>query len=51
MWILDPGPATLEVYRRDGDNWQLALSAAGDVKVRAQPFEAVEIDLAEVWAR
>jgi Uma2 family endonuclease len=51
MWMLDPGPATLEVYRRDGDNWQLALSAAGDVQVRAQPFEAVGIDLAEVWAR
>lgn len=51
MWILDPGPATLEVYRMDGDTWQLTLSAAGDVKVRAEPFEAVEIDLAEVWAR
>jgi len=51
MWILDPGPATLEVYRMDGDMWQLILSAAGDVKVRGEPFEAIEIDLAEAWAR
>jgi Uma2 family endonuclease len=51
VWILDPGPATLEVYRLDGDNWRLTLSVAGDVKVRAEPFEAVELDLAEVWAR
>jgi Uma2 family endonuclease len=51
VWILDPGPATLEVYRLDGDKWQLTLSAAGNVKVRAEPFDAVETDLAEVWAR
>jgi Uma2 family endonuclease len=51
FWILDPGPATLEVYRLDGDKWQLTLSAAGDVKMRAEPFEAVEIDLTGVWAR
>jgi hypothetical protein len=51
MWILDPGPATLEVYRADGDAWRLVFSAAGDVKVRAEPFDAVEIDLANWWAR
>jgi Uma2 family endonuclease len=50
MWILAPAPATLEVYRMEGDTWQLPLSAAGDVKVRAEPFEAVEIDLTEAWA-
>jgi Uma2 family endonuclease len=51
LWILDPDPATLEVYRMDGDTWRLTLAAAQDVKVRAEPFDAVEIDLAEVWAR
>jgi hypothetical protein len=51
VWILDPGPATLEVYRLDADDWRLMLSVAGDVKVRAEPFEAVETDLAQVWAR
>jgi len=51
VWILDPGPDTLEVYRLDGDNWRLTLSVAGDLKVRAEPFEAVELDLVEAWAR
>lgn len=51
LWIVDPGPRTLEVYRAEGDNWLLALSAAGDVKVRAEPFEAVELDLTTLWAR
>jgi hypothetical protein len=51
VWILDPGPQTLEVYRRDGDDWRLTLSVAGDVTVRAEPFEAVELDLAQDWAR
>jgi Uma2 family endonuclease len=51
VWILDPGPATLEVYRLDGADWRLTLSVAGDVTVRADPFEAVELDLAQVWAR
>jgi Uma2 family endonuclease len=51
VWILDPGPATMEVYRLDGSDWRLTLSVAGDVKERTEPFEAVELDLAEVWAR
>jgi hypothetical protein len=45
-WILDPGPATLEVYRLDGTGWRLTLSVAGDVTMRAEPFEAIELDLA-----
>lgn len=51
LWLLDPQPETLEVYRLDGANWKLLTSVAGAVKVRAEPFEAVELDLARVWAR
>ena len=51
FWILDPDPATLEVYRLDGDTWRLALSAAGNVKVRAEFFEAIEPDWEQIWAR
>lgn len=50
VWLLDPGPQTLEVFRLDGEGWRLVMTAAGDAKVRAEPFEAVEIDLARVWA-
>ena len=51
LWLLDPGPQTLEVHRLDGEGWRLVLSVAGDVKVRAEPFEAIELDLGVVWAR
>lgn len=51
LWILDPGPQTLEVDRLDGEGWRLVLSVAGDIKVRADPFEAIELDLGVVWAR
>lgn len=51
LWLIDPGPRTLEVYRPERDAWLLVFSAAGDVKVRAEPFDAVEIDLTNLWAR
>lgn len=49
-WILDAIAQTLEVYRRlDGEHWVLVQAFGGDVKVRAEPFEAIELDLALVW--
>lgn len=50
-WLVDPTAQTLEVYRRQGEDWLLTYSAAGDVKVRAEPFDPVEIDLGSLWAR
>lgn len=51
LWLLDPAPETLEVYRLDGEGWRLVHSVAGGVKVRAEPFDAVELDLGPIWAR
>jgi Uma2 family endonuclease len=51
LWLVDPDPQTLEVYRADGEGWRLAFSAAGNVKVRAEPFDAIDLDLSNVWAR
>ena len=50
LWFVDPAPRTLEVYQLDAGSWRLISSAAGDVLVRAVPFDAVEIDLASLWA-
>ncbi|WP_158080062.1 hypothetical protein [Archangium sp. Cb G35] len=41
---------TLEIYRIEGRHWLLLDSAAGDERVRAEPFEAFELELALVWA-
>ena len=51
VWIVDPGPQTLEVYRLDGETYRLVGTHGGAAKVRAEPFEAAEIDLALLWAR
>lgn len=51
LWLLDPAPETLEVYRLDGQDWRLVVSVAGAVKVQAEPFAAMESDLGQVWAR
>lgn len=44
-WIVDPLMQTLTVYRRQADGYMLASAAgAGDV-VRAEPFDAIDIDI------
>lgn len=47
-WLLDPLQRSLEVFRRQDGVW-LLLGVYGDEKVRAEPFEAVEIDLLQIW--
>lgn len=51
FWFLDPTPRTLEVYRLDEGSWRLLTAVAGDVLVRAAPFDAIELELAAVCAR
>jgi Uma2 family endonuclease len=51
LWFLDPTPQTLEVFRLDGDGWRLALTAGGDDKVRAEPFDQIELALTPLWER
>lgn len=49
LWLLDPGPRTLEVFRLDGARWLRVASFAGEHSVRAEPFDAAELDLGELW--
>ena len=44
-WLVNPTSRTLEVLRRDGERWVLPGTFADDAFVRAEPFEAVELDL------
>jgi Uma2 family endonuclease len=48
-WLLDPDARTLEVYRLEGAGWFLAATHAGEMRVRAEPFDAVELDLSLLW--
>jgi Uma2 family endonuclease len=51
VWFIEPIGQTLEVFRLDGDTYRIASTAGGDDKVRAEPFDAIELDLAILWAR
>jgi Uma2 family endonuclease len=48
-WLINPSTRTLEVYRREGTSWVLAATHADDAIVRAEPFEAIELDLLRLW--
>jgi Uma2 family endonuclease len=47
--LVDPDARTLEVFRLTQGAWLLVAVHHGDVVVRAEPFEAVAIDLSRVW--
>lgn len=51
QWLIDPRPRTIEVYRLDGVSWRVVDTYAGEAPVRAEPFDAVELDLASLWSR
>jgi Uma2 family endonuclease len=50
-WLLDPDVKTLEVFRLDGETYRLIYTWRGDAVVRAEPFDAIELELAALWAR
>ncbi len=49
LWIVDPAMKTLEVYRREDSTWIVASTHGDDDKIRAVPFDAVELDLGALW--
>ena len=49
LWIVDPILKTLEVYRLETGRWMVASTHGGDDVARAEPFEAVELEIARWW--
>jgi Uma2 family endonuclease len=49
-WLVDALQRTLEVLRLHDGKWLILAVHRGDVRVRAEPFEELELDLALVWA-
>ena len=49
-WLVDPLARLLEVFRRSPDGWTLLAAHVDDARVRAVPFDAIELDLAILWA-
>lgn len=50
LWLVDPGVQTLEVFELAEGRWVLLGVHTGDAKIRAVPFDAVVIDLNNLWA-
>jgi Uma2 family endonuclease len=50
-WLVDPLARTLEVFRLEGGFWLLVTAVSGERGVRAEPFDAIELELAALWAR
>jgi Uma2 family endonuclease len=51
VWQMDPLASSLDIFRLEGKNWLLVDSFVGDESVRAEPFDAIELELALVWSR
>lgn len=49
-WLIDPRAKTLEAFRLEGGRWVLLGVWSEDALVRAEPFDAVELALSELWA-
>lgn len=48
-WLLDPEAESFEVFRRAGEGWAVAGAWSADARLRAEPFESIEIDLGKLW--
>jgi Uma2 family endonuclease len=51
IWLVDPHAQTLEVYAWADRAWLRVQVAQGGEKVRAAPFEALELNLGALWER
>jgi Uma2 family endonuclease len=51
VWLVDPVLRMLEVFRLDGESYRVVATWHDDARVRAEPFEAIELELAILWAR
>ena len=49
-WIVEPLLRTLEVRRLEGGRWVELGTFADDAKLRAEPFDAIELELGALWA-
>jgi Uma2 family endonuclease len=48
-WLIDPEAKLLEVWRLEKEKWMRIATWADNARVRAEPFDAVELELATLW--
>lgn len=50
-WVIDPIARSLEVFRARDAQYALVQTFADDAPARAEPFDAIELELAALWMR
>jgi len=50
VWLVDPLARTLEVLRLEAGRWAIVSVHSEDDRVRAEPFDAIELELGILWA-
>ena len=48
-WLVDPIARTVDVLRLEAAGWLIAGTFAGAGMIRAEPFDAMELDLTLLW--
>jgi Uma2 family endonuclease len=51
LWLLNPIERFLEAYRLEHGQWLLLGTWSDDAKVRAEPFDVHEVELAGLWEK
>jgi Uma2 family endonuclease len=51
VWLVNPSTRVLEVLVLEGETYRIAAVHAGDERVHAVPFDAIELELGALWAR
>jgi hypothetical protein len=49
LWLVDPIARKLEVHRLAGGRWAVAGAHGGDEALRAEPFDALPLDMGRWW--
>lgn len=49
-WLVNPIQRTLEVLRREGANWLTVSVYREEEVIRAEPFDAIDLQLGILWA-
>jgi Uma2 family endonuclease len=49
LWLIDPRDKTLEIFRLKSGQWVKVAGFAENDKVRAEPFQEIELELGKIW--
>lgn len=49
LWLIDPTEKSLEVFKLESGKWVMVAGFADNDTARAEPFNEIEINLADFW--